>query len=75
MILNEAQPERSLYVIGAFLIDFLGSYADAFHITELHEATKEGLKISFAQFLLAIDWLFLTGLVAPTTDGRLKKCF
>lgn len=75
MILNEAQPDKSLYVIGALLIESLSEYIGDFHITELYEIQKEKLEISFSQFLLTIDWLFLTGAIAPTADGRLKKCF
>lgn len=75
MILNETQPEKSLYVLGAKLIDSLNENTGEFHVTELYEATKDHLRVSFAQFLLAVDWLFLTGAIRPTKDGRLEKCF
>lgn len=75
MILNEAQPEKSLYVVGALLIESLSQRIGTFSVTELYAAEQRQLQVSFAQFILAIDWLFLTGAIAPANDGRLKKCF
>lgn len=74
MILNESQPEKSLYVIGALIIESINQKDSVFYITELYEKLEGRLEVSFAQFILAIDWLFLIGIIIPTEDGRLKKC-
>ncbi len=75
LLLNRTQPKKSLYVIGACLIEKLRETAGPFHAVELFEAYGEDLSVSFPQFLLTLDWLFMAGLISLSNDGRLQKCF
>lgn len=75
MILDESQPEKSLFVIGAQVIEILQEYTHPFQITEIFDALQTHLEITFPRFILTMDWLFLTGLIQPTEDGSLIKCF
>lgn len=75
MILNEAQPDKSIYVVGAKLIKILARSADSFHAADLYSLCEKEMKIGFAQFLLAIDWLYLVGIIELAPNGRLIKCF
>ena len=75
LLLNRSHPEKSLYVIGAFLIEKLCQYTGSFSAVDLFEEHVEELSVSFPQFLLTLDWLFMTGLIKQTPDGKLEKCF
>ena len=75
IILNESQPEKSLYVIGAFLVEKLRTYTESFYAVDLFVELESELEISFPQFLLTLDWLYLIGLLDTSDEGKLKKCF
>ena len=75
LLLNRTQPKKSLYVIGACLIEKLRETTEPFYATELFESYEEELSVSFPQFLLTLDWLFMAGLISLSDDGGLQKCF
>lgn len=75
LLLNRTQPKKSLYVIGACLIEKLRETTEPFYAAELFESYEEELSVSFPQFLLTLDWLFMAGLISLSDDGRMQKCF
>lgn len=75
ILLNRSHPEKSLYVIGAFLIEKLRQHTGSFSAVDLFEEHATELSVSFPQFLLTLDWLFMAGLIKQTTDEKLEKCF
>lgn len=75
ILLNRSYPEKSLYVIGAFLIEKLRQHTGSFSAVDLFEKYEVELSVSFPHFLLTLDWLFIAGLIKQTTDGKLEKCF
>ena len=75
MILNKSQPSKSLYVVGAKVIQQIKSTDSDFYAIDLFNALQEELNISFNQFLLTLDWLFLIGVIEHTDTGALRKCF
>ncbi|WP_017347143.1 ABC-three component system middle component 6 [Pantoea sp. A4] len=76
MINNLQYPEKSLYVIGAKIIDVFKSniYASK-NIISLHD-DYESLhgNISYPYFIYALDWLFIIGLVNLNKKGELTLC-
>lgn len=77
MILNESQPEKSLYVFGAYIIDYLKNKKEicSFKFIDLFEELHEELKISFNQFLLTLDWLYIIGIIENIKNNEIKLCF
>ena len=73
ILLNRDQPDLSLYVIGAFVIEKLHNTTGTFSILDLFDEVKE--KIGFPSFLLTLDWLYIIGIIDFSDDGRLKICF
>ena len=75
MLLNRTEPQKSLYSVGAYLIGKLRESTEPFYAVEMFEKYGTQLNVSFPQFMLTLDWLFLAGLIDSNGDGRLKKCF
>ncbi len=78
MILRYDFPKLSLYNIGAIILDILANTPSAIvDSLELFKKAKNdiGDDISLSSFLLAIDWLFLLGLVESDKNGDITKCF
>ena len=75
MLLNRTEPQKSLYSVGAYLIGKLRESTEPFYAVEMFEKYGNQLNVSFPQFMLTLDWLFLAGLIDSNGDGRLKKCF
>ena len=75
LILNERSPDKSLYVKGASLLEKLKKHTGPIHVTELFNAYAEDLQISFPQFLLTLDWLYLIGVLDVSEQGELQACF
>ena len=75
LILNESKPEKSLYVIGALLLEEIKKQPIIFHPAELFEICSSVLQVSFPQFLLTLDWLYLIGLLDINDKGGIQRCF
>lgn len=80
LIINQhSPPEKSLFYIGARILESLNR--SMFPVTDvlsgyrrLQDSTGPGIRISFAYYLLALDWLFLLGKVDITESGDIIKC-
>ena len=72
MILNETIPEKSLYILGAKIIDVLRYYDEGVLLDELYSRVSDHMEIEY--FILSLDWLYLLGIL-DRKDGMISKCF
>lgn len=72
---KDIHPERSIYYLGAVLIETIKAAADKeLNSIALFHKFCEREKVSIEMFTLTLDWLFLLGLV-ENEKGQIKKCF
>lgn len=74
MIITERYPQKSLYFLGAMLLEHLATNNIKFTLMSLYESFSQKYKIDFKRFITTLDWLFLIGLVDNTKDGYIVKC-
>ena len=76
MIINkDLNPERSIYFIGALIIEVLRRTEEKYcDFLEIYSAIKNHKEVSINLFSLGLDWLFLNGVV-DLENGMNKKCF
>ncbi len=77
MIINKnINPERDLYYLGGKVIEVLNStkqsQIDYFDLFMLLNKTN---KVSLNLFSLALDWLFILGVIKKGNKGVIEKCF
>lgn len=69
-------PERSLYYLGAKLIEVLNEHdGELFDYFEAFQQLRAKTPITISLYTLTLDWMFLLGLISNSDDGLLKKCF
>ena len=76
MILGkDIRPERKIYYLGSLVIDVLNGYPKKeFDFFDVYRDINERMTISMNSFVLALDWLFILGLIRFKT-GSIEKCF
>lgn len=75
LIDSDIKPDRQLYALGATLLGILKhEIGHSVNIYDLHEAFRERTSMGAESFFLALDWLFLLGVV-EMDEGGLRKCF
>ncbi len=76
---RDIKPEKSLYAIGAILIQALKQFkSDSVRLEDLYKnfSLLSGEKITFSYFSYAVDWLFLLGLIKiGEKPSEITKCF
>lgn len=77
MILNESEPEKSLYVFGASIIDYLKNdkKVGTYNFIKLFDEIQQKLNISRSQFLMTLDWLYVIGIIYDLNDNEIILCF
>lgn len=77
MILNESQPEKSLYVFGAYIIKYLKNdkKVGTYNFIKLFDEIQQKLNISRSQFLITLDWLYVIGIIDDLNDNEIILCF
>jgi uncharacterized protein (DUF2225 family) len=69
-------PERDLYYLGGILIDILENKDNKeVDYMDLYILINKKKEITINLFSLALDWLFVLGLVAKGENGKIKICF
>lgn len=69
-------PERDLYYLGGILIDILENKDNKeVDYMDLYTLINKKKEITINLFSLALDWLFVLGLVAKGENGKIKICF
>ncbi len=74
MIITEKFPQKSLYFLGAKLLEYITKENIKFTLLELYESFSKQYKIEFKRFVLILDWLFLIDSIKTTEDGFIIKC-
>jgi hypothetical protein len=75
MLLPEnIHPNNSLYLAGGFVLKALESFEEA-NLMDLYVESRKYHDIAMSLFVLALDWLFLAGLISHNADGNIISCF
>lgn len=74
MIITERNPQKSLYFLGAKLLELLKKENLKYTLIELYEHFREYHNIEFKKFILILDWLYIIDSVKITKDGFIIKC-
>jgi hypothetical protein len=73
---KNTNPERDLYYLGGILIDILSNKnSKEIDYIDLYKLFNQKLEITISLYSLALDWLFILGLVTKGENGKIKKCF
>lgn len=77
MILDRnIHPERDLYFLGGQLIDCLEKYEkNEIDFFDLYIAVNKNQNLTMNLYTLALDWLFILGIIKKGKNGMLEKCF
>lgn len=77
MIVNKnINPERDLYYLGAKVIEVLNSFTkNEIDYFDLFLSVNKSNKISLKLYSLALDWLFILGVIKKGKKGLIIKCF
>lgn len=77
MIVNKnINPERDLYYLGGIVIDVLNSFnKNEIDYFDLFLSVNKSNKISLNLYTLALDWLFILGVIKKGNKGLIIKCF
>lgn len=71
---QDINPTNSLYFAGGLILEKVESQ-NSFEFFDLFNRTKESRNISLQSFILALDWLFLLGVISMDKKGKITKCF
>lgn len=76
MIINDvAEPQKSLYVIGAGIISEIKSVnKETIDPIELFKSFEKTRKVSLTYFHFGLDWLYLLNLIELDAHGNIKLC-
>lgn len=76
IVSNVSSPERSLYVIGANIINLLksGKHNSIDPLGLYVEYKKKHQDISLSYVLFGLDWLFIIGAIESTPTGDIALC-
>lgn len=74
IISTDNNPERDLYFLGAQVIDILKESGESHDFIDIFQQLKENHDISMNLFLLAIDWLYILGVI-DSKQGTILRCF
>ena len=74
IIIQDNNPQRDLYFLGAKVIEILNDPKQTFDFFDVFQSLKEKEDVSMNLFVLTIDWLYLLGVV-KSKNGKFEKCF
>lgn len=77
MIINKnINPERDLYYLGGKVIEVLNTLKqNQIDYFELYILLNKTSKVSLNLYSLALDWLFILGVIKKGNKGVIEKCF
>lgn len=74
MLLPESiHPEDSIYYNGAIVLKSLQKQARQ-NILDLYQNVKQERLMSFAVFILCLDWLYLLNIATINQEGEVELC-
>lgn len=71
---DNIRPELTVYYNGAIILQELEK-EEKYDMIDLYQKVKEINNMSFATFMLSIDWLYLIQVAIMNKDGDIEKCF
>jgi len=75
MLLPEnIHPANSLYFNGAYVLEALRKVGET-NLMNLYIESRKLRDMQMPIFVLALDWLFLAGLVSFNDSGNIEPCF
>jgi hypothetical protein len=75
MLLPEnIHPANSLYFNGAYVLEALRKVGET-SLMNLYIESRKLRDMQMPIFVLALDWLFLAGLVSFNASGNIEPCF
>lgn len=75
MLLPEnIHPNSSLYLVGGFILKALEPFEEA-SLMDLYVEFRKFHDVPMPLFVLALDWLFLAGLISHNASGSIVSCF
>jgi hypothetical protein len=76
IVSREIKPDRDLYFLGSKVIQVLVDSNDKkVDYFELFQRVNSELEISLNLFTLALDWLFILGVIKNAENRLIEKCF
>jgi hypothetical protein len=66
-------PEDSIYYNGAIVLRLLQKQSHQ-NILDLYQKAKKERTMSFAVFVLCLDWLYLLNIAIVNQDGKVNLC-
>ncbi len=75
---RDVHPDRNLFHIGARVLQLIKEHQfGVIPMMDLFERTKNVLEcsISFDDFILSLDWLFILGTIDSNETGDIIRCF
>lgn len=73
LIPENIHPDNTIYYNGAIVLQILQKQTKQ-HLLELFQEVKEHRNMSFAIFVLCLDWLFLINVAALNQNGEVELC-
>jgi hypothetical protein len=70
---EDIHPKNSVYYNGAIVLKELSS-SKTWSLTDLYSYISTRHKMSFAMFILCLDWLFLIDIAIVDSQGKIKLC-
>ena len=70
---DNMNPNLSVYYNSSILLSILSEY-QSLPILDLYQQAKEQNDVSFATFILCLDWLYLIESAQVLEDGSVKLC-
>jgi hypothetical protein len=74
MLIDEYNPARSLYYIGAVTLSLTRPESSVDVVVLYRRLQRKIGKITFARYMLALDWLFIANLIQADEHGDLSRC-
>ena len=76
---TDAAPDKSIYVMGAGILDILKlephQNVDPKNLYDTYIQRNAHVELSYNYFLYALDWLYLIGSIDVTSKMKITRCF
>ncbi len=75
---RDIHPNRNLFYIGAIVLQLIQEHQfGVISMMDIFEKLSEKLEhsISFDDFMLSLDWLFILGTINSNSQGDIIRCF
>lgn len=76
IVSKNTNPERDLYYLGGKVIEILVSSKNVkYDYFELYAQLNNEQAIGLNLYILALDWLFILGVIKNSDNGCIERCF